>query len=267
MTDKQPAQFDWATELSDAQGRVTLSEQEAHEIGARLRSLGAKLKAYEDLGDAADDMASAAAQGFRDGVGHVQNPAENEHVAGDVSKNGAELDMSAQQEVQEPVAHVLVPYYTVEEVFDASLTPQPAPQQEAREPLTDSQIMASIGRNAGKPNTLISESRPLGQQWDQVCNLVRDIFRERYAPAPKQEVPAQPTEAQAVLEAAHGIGIKGGQHVFLESFWKGFQRASIACGCAACIIFMAVGIGTTIDMLAGKIPAACIKGGQHGTDT
>ena len=68
MTDKQPAQFDWATELSDVQGHVTLSEQEAHEIGARLRSLGAKLKAYEDLGDAADDMASAAAQGFRDGV-------------------------------------------------------------------------------------------------------------------------------------------------------------------------------------------------------
>lgn len=64
---------------------------------------------------------------------------------------------------------------------------QPAPQQEAREPLTDSQIMASIGRNAGKPNTSISESRPLGQQWDQVCNLVRDIFRERYAPAPQQE--------------------------------------------------------------------------------
>ena len=58
---------------------------------------------------------------------HVQNPAENEHVAGDVSKNEAELNMSAQQEVQEPVAHVLVPYYTVEEVFDASLTPQPAP--------------------------------------------------------------------------------------------------------------------------------------------
>lgn len=62
-----------------------------------------------------------------------------------------------------------------------------APQQEAQEPLTDSQIMASIGRNAGKPNTSISESRPLGQQWDQVCNLVRDIFRERYAPAPQQE--------------------------------------------------------------------------------
>ena len=56
MTDKQPALFDWATELSDAQGRVTLSEQEAHEIGARLRSMGEKLKTYEDLGDAGSDV-------------------------------------------------------------------------------------------------------------------------------------------------------------------------------------------------------------------
>ena len=57
MTDKQqPAQFEWATELSDAQGHVTLSEQEAHEIGARLRRMGEKLKAYEDLDGAADDV-------------------------------------------------------------------------------------------------------------------------------------------------------------------------------------------------------------------
>ena len=57
MTDaKQPAQFDWATELSDAEAHVSLSEQEAHEIGARLRSMGAKLKTYEDLGGAADDV-------------------------------------------------------------------------------------------------------------------------------------------------------------------------------------------------------------------
>ena len=57
MTDKpQPDKFDWATELSDAQGHVTLSAQEAHEIGARLRSMGAKLKTYEDLGGAADDV-------------------------------------------------------------------------------------------------------------------------------------------------------------------------------------------------------------------
>ena len=33
---------------------------------------------------------------------HVQNPAEIEHVAGDVSKNGAEVNMSTQQEEQEP---------------------------------------------------------------------------------------------------------------------------------------------------------------------
>ena len=29
---------------------------------------------------------------------HVQNPAENEHAAGDVSKNGAELNVSTQQQ-------------------------------------------------------------------------------------------------------------------------------------------------------------------------
>lgn len=55
MTDaKPPAQPDWATELSDAQGHVTLSEQEAHEIGAMLRSLGAEndtLTLYKNLAD------------------------------------------------------------------------------------------------------------------------------------------------------------------------------------------------------------------------
>ena len=49
MTDaKPPAQFfDWATELSDAQGHVTLSEQEAHEIGARLRRQHARIAELE----------------------------------------------------------------------------------------------------------------------------------------------------------------------------------------------------------------------------
>ena len=57
MTDKpQPDKFDWATELSDAQGHVTLSAQEAKEIGARLRSMRVKLKTYEDFGGAADDV-------------------------------------------------------------------------------------------------------------------------------------------------------------------------------------------------------------------
>ena len=53
---------------------------------------------------------------------HVQNPAENEHVAGDVSKNGSELNMSTQQP-----APAAVVYSTPEEMFDAILTPQPAP--------------------------------------------------------------------------------------------------------------------------------------------
>jgi len=85
MTNQQPpAQFDWATELSDAQGHVTLSKQEAKEIGARLHrlhaesemrrtalldemqkaarqhaeneTLRAKIKAYEDLDEAASDV-------------------------------------------------------------------------------------------------------------------------------------------------------------------------------------------------------------------
>ena len=48
MTDaKPPALFDWATELSDAQGHVTLSEQEAHEIGARLRRQHARIAELE----------------------------------------------------------------------------------------------------------------------------------------------------------------------------------------------------------------------------
>ena len=57
MTDaKPPAQFDWAAELSDVDAHVTLSAQEAKEIGARLRSMGAKLKTYEGLGDSGSDV-------------------------------------------------------------------------------------------------------------------------------------------------------------------------------------------------------------------
>ena len=69
----------------------------------RLHALTAQAPSQPGGFDAGD-MASAAAQGFRDGLAaaqadsaepavHVQNPAENEHVAGDVSKNGAEANM------------------------------------------------------------------------------------------------------------------------------------------------------------------------------
>lgn len=53
--------------------------------------------------------------------------------------------------------------------------PQPAVQE-----LTDSQIMASIGRNS----TGMSDSSPLGQQWEGICKLVRAVIRERVAPQP-----------------------------------------------------------------------------------
>ena len=64
MTDKQhPAKFDWATELLDAQGHVTLSAKEAHEIGARLRRLHTRIAAsagsepVAEIGSAAGDDA------------------------------------------------------------------------------------------------------------------------------------------------------------------------------------------------------------------
>ena len=83
MTDEQHHdKFDWATELSDAQGHVTLSKQEAKEIGARLRSMGAKLKTYEDLGDAAEPPAHSGEPvawldpwtGLLPSNGHITSP-------------------------------------------------------------------------------------------------------------------------------------------------------------------------------------------------
>jgi len=70
---------------------------------------------------------------------------------------------------------------------EKSSAAQPAPVQPvAREELTNSQIMASVGRcSAG-----ISESRPLRQQWDQVCDLIRYVMRERgYTTPPAAQRP------------------------------------------------------------------------------
>ena len=44
------------------------------------------------------------AQVIRDCMTHVQNPAENEHVAGNVLKNGAEVNMNVYAELPEPDA-------------------------------------------------------------------------------------------------------------------------------------------------------------------
>lgn len=112
MTDKQhPAQFDWATELLDAEGHVTLSAKEANEIGARLRSMGEKLKAYEDLDEAASDV-----QLLR--MGYAAARLEIESLQ-------ARIKTMAEEHADElMVAHL-----------DGRMrAAQPAPQQEAQEP-------------------------------------------------------------------------------------------------------------------------------------
>lgn len=72
---------------------------------------------------------------------------------------------------------------------------QPQPVQQ--EPVTDAQIMACVGRNF----VGASESRPLGQQWEQVCNLVRHVIRERYTNRAPQPAP-QPLSDQEIADAA-----------------------------------------------------------------
>ena len=52
---------------------------------------------------------------------------------------------------------------------------------------TDEQIMATVGRKCFG----FSESRPLAQQWDLVCELIRAVIRERYT-HPAQQAKPQP---------------------------------------------------------------------------
>lgn len=51
---------------------------------------------------------------------------------------------------------------------------------------------------------------------------------------------------------------------FKRGFWRGFQSASVAALVAAICICAGVGLITVVDVLRGKTPAACVKGGQHG---
>lgn len=82
--------------------------------------------------------------------------------------------------------------------------------QEPVEELTDSQIMASVGR----ATTTLSESRPVYQQWDLICNLVREIMRERcyiYAPQPRQTLTDEEVDdivTSAIQRAERPIGVR-----------------------------------------------------------
>ena len=88
MTDTQPAALRLADQL-DAVPETGADPQTIQDAAAELRRLHAYCQELES-------------QVIFDCMTHIQNHAENEHVAGDVSKNGAESNMSAQQEAQEP---------------------------------------------------------------------------------------------------------------------------------------------------------------------
>lgn len=103
----QPDKFDWATELSDAQGHVTLSEQEAHEIGARLRRqhtenerLAALVEAQQPAPSAAAPCANCGEDKNRHNGLRCVNGAENAYFAPQAdSQPAAVLDSLALMKV------------------------------------------------------------------------------------------------------------------------------------------------------------------------
>jgi len=157
MTNEQhPDQFDWATELSDAQGRVTLSAQEANEIGARLRSMCEKLKAYEDLDGAASDV-----QLLR--MGYAAARLEIESLQ-------ARIKTMAEEHADElMVAHL----------DGRMLAAQPAPQQEAHH------LAQALTDPENQPNQYGVEFGMSGQQMH--FKIGNQLFRLAYEPDDQQE--------------------------------------------------------------------------------
>lgn len=113
----QPDKFDWATELSDAQGHVTLSEQEAHEIGARLRRQHTENEALQ-AGYAAARLEIESLQSRIKTM--AEEHADELMVAHLDGRMRAEQPAGAQQP-----------------------TTQPAPQQETQEPVWDGKLSAA----------------------------------------------------------------------------------------------------------------------------
>ncbi len=97
MTTQQPE----ALRLANVCSNLTRYSMDAHLIAAYLRSQHTEIETLRAR------VQELEAHLILDCMTHVQNPAEIEHVAGDVSKNWAESNMStqpaAQQEAQEPV--------------------------------------------------------------------------------------------------------------------------------------------------------------------
>ena len=112
---------------------------------------------------------------------HVQNPAEIEHVAGDVSKNGAELNMSAQQ-------------------------PAPATQQEAQEPVAWRELCRRLYVELFYcDQQLTSGKRPKWQQGKTVRDVLADAkaaLDAAHQPSPAAQGDADLTDSWSAIYAA-----------------------------------------------------------------
>lgn len=225
MTSKQPEAFCWATELAMVRDPVTLTVKEAREVSdemqrmhAELETLRAELKTYEDLGDAGSDV-----QILRAGYAAVAGPSEAPEGWRNQFAEAVYADLEAADNQDVPleeyptrilkvldsivgprhptVIHwrndaiqtciaIAYKYCRDPESFQylkqdlqalifAARAPQPTQAQAGTEPLTDEQ------KNAMWVAATIELPSP------QNCYL----------------------RGMADAERAHGIGIKGGQHV------------------------------------------------------
>jgi len=218
MTDaKPPALFDWATELSDAQGHVTLSEQEAHEIGARLRSMGAENETLQ--------------------AGYAAARLEIESLrARSVEPSGEYPALPEPDRVMEDwsIGGVLVDYFTTDQMrafadadraMRASQTAgaQQAPAQAAQEPVA---WYVTGGSRLLDEDEAKAEARHIGGTARAIPLYTAPQADSVTAPAGGAAVPADwPTdamlEAGRKVAATHGRLLGSGQslwHVFREMF-------------------------------------------------
>ena len=143
----------------------------------------------------AADMATAAAQGFRDGVAYVQNMNKNEHVAGDVSKNGAESNM-AQQPAPSAAAAPTAPRYTIEDM-----------RQARRESYEQGVASAVPQKVTPAMRAAFREAYKDGSMWtDRLDRAVEAMIAAAPQPSPTPQADSQPCcfgspELQAMILA------------------------------------------------------------------
>ena len=68
----------------------------------------------------------------------------------------------------------------------------------------------------------------------------------------------RPCHCEACKERRHSA--------FMRGVARGFKSASLAVVMAASLVFWAMGLGASVDLMFGATPAICKKGGQHGAE-